>query len=372
MKWIAQQPLLDEMIQQIAAERVIAIDTEADSLHSYFDKVCLVQISARKDDYIIDPLARISLEPLGPVLADPNVTKIFHAADYDLRIMNRDFGFTVSNLFDTMISAQLLGMPQIGLAALLKKYFNLDADKSHQRADWSRRPLPPDMLHYAATDTHYLMELATILRRDLEAAGRWEWAAEEFVRLESIRFRESEVNGESFRKLKGISKFTRRELGAVATLYEWRDSVARSVDRPPFKVLTNESLLNIAQALPTSLEELEKVRGMPAVVVRKHGAEIAERLARVAAAAEDELPERESSKPWARDVELERRVERLKKVRDVVAADLGLDGSVIAPRHVLGSIAAMQPKSVEELQEVTALRDWQRRLLGEKFLAVLT
>lgn len=371
MKWIAQQPLFDDMIAELSNERIIAIDTEADSLHSYFDKVCLVQISAKKDDYVVDPLAKLSLQPLAPVLENRDIIKVFHAADYDLRIMNRDFGFTVANLFDTMVSAQLLGMPQIGLAALLKKYFDLEADKSHQRADWSMRPLPPDMLHYAATDTHYLIELSAILRQELENAGRWEWAQEEFLRLEAIRFRESEENEEGFRKLKGISKFSRRQLGAVQTLYDWRDGVARSVDRPPFKVLTNETLLTVAQALPTTIGELEKVKGMPPIVVRKYGLDLQARLSRVAAAAEEELPEREASRPWVRDVELEKRVERLKKVRDVVAKELALDGSVIAPRHVLNAVAAMQPTSVEQLRDVAAMRDWQRKLLGEKFVAAL-
>jgi ribonuclease D len=371
MKWINQQQELDDAMARLSRVEVLAIDTEADSLHSYFDKVCLVQISAKDDDLLIDPLARINMQPLGPILAERGITKIFHGADYDLRILNRDFGFEVHNLVDTMICAQFLGIQQFGLGALLKKYFDLDTDKSHQRADWAMRPLPPDMLHYAITDTRYLIELAGKLRDELIAVGRWEWAQEEFERLEQIRFREPDQDAEAFRRLKGLGKLSRRALGAAATLYEWRDATARGLDRPAFKVLSNDTILEIARSLPTSLNELERLKGMPAVVVRRHGQEIVRRIAAVAAAPEESLPEKLAGKPWLRDPELDRKVERLKRIRDGVAGELGIDPGVIAPRHMLAAIAAAAPKSVDDLSTVTAMRQWQRNLLGEKFVAAL-
>src|SRR5215212_3926588 len=189
MIWIDRQDQFDDAMQRVAAQPTIAVDTEADSLHSYFDKVCLIQISIPGEDLVIDPLARIDLAPFGRVLADPNVTKILHGGDYDLRILNRDFGFIVTNLIDTMISSQLLGYGAIGLAALLERHFGLKVDKAHQRADWAMRPLPPDMLEYAAMDTRHLIALAAKLREELTALGRWEWAVEEFSRLEAVRYR---------------------------------------------------------------------------------------------------------------------------------------------------------------------------------------
>jgi ribonuclease D len=227
------------------------------------------------------------------------------------------------------------------------------------------------MLHYAITDTRYLIELAGKLRDELIAVGRWEWAQEEFERLEQIRFREPDQDAEAFRRLKGLGKLSRRALGAAATLYEWRDATARGLDRPAFKVLSNDTILEIARSLPTSLNELERLKGMPAVVVRRHGQEIVRRIAAVAAAPEESLPEKLAGKPWLRDPELDRKVERLKRIRDGVAGELGIDPGVIAPRHMLAAIAAAAPKSVDDLSTVTAMRQWQRNLLGEKFVAAL-
>ncbi|HEU4521092.1 MAG TPA: ribonuclease D, partial [Thermoanaerobaculia bacterium] len=197
MNWIDRQEPLDQALTLVGAEPVVAIDTEADSLHSYFDKVCLIQISTSEDDYVVDPLAKVRLDRFGAILADPSIIKILHGADYDLRILNRDFGFTTTNLIDTMVSAQLLGYEAFGLAALLERHFGVKLNKAHQRADWAMRPLPPDMLEYAAMDTRFLVPLADKLRSELEALGRWEWAVEEFSRLEAIRFRETPEEDEA-------------------------------------------------------------------------------------------------------------------------------------------------------------------------------
>ena len=212
MNFIDTQDALDAAMQRVAAQPKVGVDTEADSLHSYFDKVCLIQISIPGEDLIIDPLRKLDLTAFGAILANPDITKVLHGADYDLRILNRDFNFTITNVIDTMICAQLLGYEAIGLAALLERYFAIKVDKTHQRADWSMRPLPPAMLAYAALDTHHLIELAGKMREELVAAGRWEWAQEEFARLETIRFTEKDLNGEDFRRLKGINALDRRSL----------------------------------------------------------------------------------------------------------------------------------------------------------------
>src|SRR5438128_1127786 len=191
-----------------AAQPVVAVGTEADSLHSYFDKVCLIQMSILGEDLIVDPLKKLDLAPFGALLADRGVLKVLHGADYDLRILDRDFGYTISNVVDTSICAQLLGYEGIGLAALLERHFGVQLDKSHQRADWAMRPLPRNMLEYAATDTRHLIPLAEKLRAELEALGRWEWAAEEFSRLEAIRFEKEEVE-EPFRRMKTLGALDR-------------------------------------------------------------------------------------------------------------------------------------------------------------------
>jgi ribonuclease D len=371
MRWVDDERSLGEAMDAARQQTLLAVDTEADSLHSYFDKVCLIQLTAGGEDYVIDPLARLDLAPLGEILADDSITKVLHGADYDIRILNRDFGFTVTNLIDTMICSQLLGLEAIGLAALLKRYFDIDADKKHQKADWAQRPLPREMLEYAARDTHYLARIAEYLRGELETLGRWEWAAEEFIRLETLRYREPDDASEAFRKIKGASKLGRRSLGALANLAAWRDGEARRLDRPLFKVMMNETLVAIATALPESADELKKIRGMSREQIGRRGDAI---LAAVRGARETDesgLPPLGETRQWKRDREVERRIDRLKVVRDEAAAALRIDPGVLAPRHVLTAIATERPKSIDDLDGIPALRLWQKRLVGERLLAAL-
>jgi ribonuclease D len=362
MKWIDAQEPLERAMERIASSSVIAVDTEADSLHSYFDKVCLVQITAADEDYIIDPLARVDLARFGAVLADPAVTKVLHGADYDLRIMNRDFGFTVANLIDTSVCAQLLGYEAFGLAALLEKHFGVKLDKAHQRADWSMRPLPPDMLHYAAMDTHYLAPLAQKLREELEAKGRWEWALEEFSRLEAIRFRESE-EPEPWRKMKNLGTLDRRSLAIVRDLHAWRDRLARKADRPPFKILGNDAILDLAKQKNADLSQ-SKV--LPKYHLDRYGRELTAIVRKALEIPEAELPEKGEPKPWNRDREVENRINRMKKVRDKIAAELALDPSMVAPRHVLTAIALRG-----SLDDIPAMREWQKKVAGEALIEAL-
>jgi ribonuclease D len=362
--WIDTQEAFDSAMRRVATESTVAIDTEADSLHSYFDKVCLIQISTPGEDLIIDPLADLDLSALGPILSDPKITKVLHGADYDLRILHRDFGFTVANIIDTMVCSQLLGYEAIGLAALLERYFALTVDKSHQRADWAMRPLPRVMLEYAASDTRHLIALADRLRQELIAMGRWEWAREEFARLESIRFTEKEDEG--FRRLKGISGLDRRSLAIVRALYDWRDEMARAADRPPFKIFGNDVIVEVAKAKAATPEALAQIKALPPSLRKRYGREILSRVRQAIALKEEMLPEKGDARPWMRDKALESRVSRLKNVRDKKAKELKIDPGVLAPRHVLTALA-----TTRDLGQVPAMRDWQKRLIGDELLAAL-
>jgi ribonuclease D len=365
MKWIDQQAALDSAMAGLAAQPQIAVDTEADSLHSYFDKVCLIQISTAAEDLVIDPLAKVDLAPFGALLADPAILKVLHGGDYDLRIMNRDFGYTVRNLIDTSVSAQLLGYEGIGLAALLDRHFGVKLNKVHQRADWSMRPLPADMLEYAALDTHYLIELAAKLRAELEAAGRWEWALEEFSRMENIRFREVDEDVETWRKLKGLGGLDRRSLAIVRDLHQWRDQLARKADRPPFKILGNDTIIELAKARPVSPRDLGQLGAVSRYHSDRYGRDLAGIVRRAMELPEDALPEKSEAKPWIRDKTIETRIDRIKRVRDKFAKELKIDGSVLAPRHVLSAVAT------SGTLDVPAMREWQKKLMGEAMLAAL-
>jgi ribonuclease D len=372
MIWIDTQEAFDAAMTRLAAQPVIAIDTEADSLHSYFDKVCLIQISVPGEDLVIDPLAGIALGAFGELLRNEAITKLFHGGDYDLRILHRDFNFTVTNLIDTMVSAQILGYQAFGLAALLDRHFGLKLNKAHQRADWAMRPLTPDMLAYAATDTHYLIRLAEILRGELEALGRWEWAVEEFGRLGQVRYREaSDEDAEPWRKLKGIGVLDRRSLGVLNALYEWRDGLARQADRPPFKIIGNDALLDIAREKPQNREELTRIKSVSRYHSGRFGAELAALVRKAMELDESTLPARGEAKAWIRDKTLEARVDRLKKVRDRIASDLKIEPSVLAPRHVLTAIAMLDAPTFADLDQIPAMREWQKRVAGAHLLASL-
>ena len=364
MIFIDQQEPFDRAMQRVAAQPVVAVDTEADSLHSYFDKVCLIQLSIPGEDLIVDPLKKFDLGRFGALLAERGVRKVLHGADYDLRILNRDFGYTIGNVVDTSICAQLLGYEGIGLAALIERHFGIQLDKSHQRADWAMRPLPRNMLEYAATDTRHLIPLAEKLRAELEALGRWEWATEEFGRLENIRFEKEEVE-EPFRRMKGLGGLDRRTLAIVQRLYDLRDALARKADRPPFKIFSNEIILESARVKPSTPAELEKVKPLPPSQRARYGRDIIRIVREALALDEEALPQRSESKPWARDKSLESRVNKLKAARDKVVKELKIDPAVLAPRHVLTAVAEAGTL------DVAAMRQWQKRVVGDALLAAL-
>jgi ribonuclease D len=367
MIFINTQGPLDEAMQRVGAQPAVAVDTEADSLHSYFDKVCLIQVSIPGEDLIIDPLAGLDLSAFGAILSNGSITKMLHGADYDLRILNRDFGFTASSLIDTMICSQLLGYEAIGLAALLERYFAITVDKSHQRADWAQRPLPRVMLEYASSDTRHLAELASQLREELMALGRWPWAMEEFARLEAIRFTEKDDNAEGFRRLKSISGFDRRSLAVVRALYDWRDEMARAADRPPFKIFGNDIIIEVAKAKASTAEALADIKALPLSLRRRYGREMLRRVHEALALPEEMLPGKGDARTWNRDRAIEGRVARLKNVRDKKAKELKIDPGVLAPRHVLTAIA-----TTRDLDQVPAMREWQKQVVGDALLQALT
>jgi len=227
-----------------APHESVALDTEADSFHHYFEKVCLMQVGLASDAFLVDPLARADLTPLFARLSARPL--LMHGADYDLRLLHRGFGFRAAALFDTMIAAQLLGEKEIGLAALLSARVGVALDKSHQRADWSARPLPPAMATYAAEDVLHLPALVDSLRRDLDAKGRLPWHAEECARLAAMAFSASREADPDDWRVKGTNALSDRERAFARALWEAREERARTLDRPPFRIFTNEKLLSAA------------------------------------------------------------------------------------------------------------------------------
>lgn len=361
---------LTRLEAQIADTREVALDTEGASFHRFVDRIYLLQLSTRERSAIIDPLAVSTPEGLGVLLESSDVEVVFHDADYDLRLLQQDYGWHVRRIFDTRIAAQLVGLRAFGLAALLERYFGMKLDKKHQRADWSMRPLTQDMLDYAAQDTMYLLDLRDRLRDDLERLGRLEWAREEFRLLEGTRWA-AEDPSTGFLRVKGARDLTRRELAILRELLPWRDEVAKRMDRATFRVLGNEQLLEISRVKPQTREALATVKGMPRGLLEARHGEILELVERGLAVPESELPKFPRAPRWDRDPDFDARVSALKTVRDAAAQRLDLDPGVLCSRDRLEAVARRNPESLEEMEQLAELRHWQVDLLGRDFLEAL-
>jgi len=361
---------VERFLEDIRDVREIALDTEGASFHRFLDRIYLLQIATRERNAIIDPLPIGSPAKLGKLLVDPNVEVVFHDADYDLRLLHQDYGWHVTNIFDTRVAAQLLGIKSFGLAALLAQYFDVKLDKKHQRADWSMRPLPGDMLEYAAQDTRYLLQLRDHMKSELERRGRWHWAQEEFARLEGTRW-ETEEEMEGFLRLKGARDLTRRELAVLREVSHWRDKMAAQLDRATFRVMGNEVLFELARQAPRNVGELSSIKGMPRGMIERGGSDLIAAVRRGLEAPEAELPKFPRGQRWNKDRDFDDRVGRLKAVRDAAATRLELDPGVLCSRERLENVARTRPKTVEELQTVPDLRRWQIEEMGEEFLKAL-
>lgn len=356
---------------RMAREPLVAVDTEAASFHRYYDRIYLVQLSSRSETAVVDPVAIRDLAALGALLKDPAVEIVFHDADYDLRILDRDYGFRGTRIFDTRIAAQLLNEPGIGLAALLEKYFGVKLDKRFQRADWSLRPLKHGMLDYAADDTRYLPALRDRLRERLEEAGRWSWAEEEFLLLEDLRWSSPGPPEEAFLRVKGARTLKPRQLAVLRSLYAWRETEAARLDRAQFRVLHNEVLIAIATAMPADLGALQEAGRLSPDVMRRRGDELFQAVEAGRAASTADLPTFERTRRPAPDPEFDARLERLKAARNTMATQLDLAPGVLCPNGNLEAIARLKPERVAQLDEIEGMRRWQREVLGEELLAAL-
>lgn len=365
------QQAFDRFIAGVRGAPLLAVDTEAASFHRYNDRIYLIQVSTREETAVIDPLAVPDLGALGRLLADPAVETVFHDADYDLRILHRDLGFTATHLFDTRIAAQLLHEPGIGLAALLHKHFGVTLDKKYQRADWSMRPLLPGMLEYAAADTRFLPRLRDIIRQALEERGRWSWAEEEFVLLEQVRWSPAGPPEEAYLRIKGARTLRGHQYAVLRELYEWRDQAARQLDRAPFRVLQNESMVAIAKAMPADEAALRDLKALSSDQLRKRGEELLAAVRRGVNAPRDSLPTFERTRRPPPDLAYEARLDRLKRERNRIAEDLPLAPGVLCPNGLLEAIARLEPKEVEALAQVEGMRRWQRQLVGQRLVDAL-
>jgi ribonuclease D len=340
----------------------LALDLEADSLHSYREKACLIQLSTETETAILDPLPdRQALERLGSLLANPAVQKVFHGGDYDVRLLKRDFGFQVTNLFDTMIAGQLTGREQLGLAALLEEHFGVRLDKKHQRADWSARPLRAELLAYAALDTAYLLELKLRLEADLTNLGRLHWAAEEFRLLEGVE--PGAPKTVSCFDVKGATRLKPKQLALLQRLLEARDELAREWDRPPFKVIAPQILVAWAEQPPSSRKEILESPGASKPALARLASEILDAVRAVEGLPSESCPQAPVSAYVPMTGGQERRLKRLKRARSSRAEQLRLSPGLLVNSATLERLARLEPEDgMRALPNF--LKNWQREAIG--------
>lgn len=359
---------LAEVTALLARQKEIAVDLEMDSLHHYREKVCLIQISTRSQSWLIDPLALGDLSPLAGPLSDPDMLVVMHGSDYDIRSLHRDFGIEVNNLFDTMIAARFLGIPEFGLAALLRVRFGVELDKKYQKADWSKRPLSPEMSAYAVADTSYLLPLYDQLRAELLQKGRLSWFEEECRLVCQARVTEKE--GPLFLYCKGAGKLKGRSLAMLEELLQLRDRQAKTLDRPPFKVLSAETLQEIADSAPRTMSDLSRIKGMTPGQIERYGAAILQAVATGMEIPEERLPHF----PRTRKNDLvdgaKERLKRLKHWREQRSTELGLEPGVLAPNWLLESVADFVPATDSALESVSGVRQWQKDICGKDIIRV--
>ena len=363
---ITRQPALIRMAERLSNEPILAVDTESNSLFAFQEQVCLIQFSTPKDDYLVDPLALGDLSALESVFADPEIEKVFHAAEYDLISLKRDYRFEFNNIFDTMVAARILGWEEIGLGSILKSEFDVELNKRYQRANWGRRPLPPEMLAYARLDTHYLIPLRYRLMAELKARDRWPLAEEDFNRLRFVNGRDPQDMPEPCWRVRGAYDLSPQQAAVLLELCQYRIQGAKSIDRPVFKVLGDRTLLAIAEALPRSLDELRALPELSEKQFQRNGRALWQAVER-GLQAEPIRPPR----PPRPDEDFLARIEALRSWRKSTARQMQVKSDVILPRDVMHSIAAHDPTHQEELAALMRQVPWRYERFGDQILATL-
>lgn len=366
-----------EMMEHLRQHQVVALDTESDSLFSYYPKVCLIQISTYADsgndpnnvtDYLIDPLRFTALAPLAQHLADPTVTVIIHAAENDIYLLQREFDISVANLFDTQLAARILGWPRAGLAAILEEQFGVVSNKKMQRTNWGKRPLTPEQIAYAQMDTHYLLALRDRQTQELYERDRWEEAQEAFSQLAAVDYRERVAAERSVWQMKEARTLPHAQTGVLEALWLWREQEAQQQDRPPFKIVNNRALVELAQRQPSSQGELREIKALSGSEIQRYGAALLQAIREGKKRPLPALPETTPRfEQWLEKSTLDR-FDALRHWRSKTAAARGVAPEIVLTNEVLMEIAKRQPSTVEDLRKIPAIGPWKAKTYGPDLL----
>ena len=364
---------LSKVVDDLRQEPVIGIDTESDSFHHYQEKVCLIQVSDPRRDYILDPLKIDDLSRLGEVLENPAIVKVLHGADYDVVCLKRDFAFQIRGLFDTMVAAQFLAMPKVGLADLIERFFGEEVDKKYQRHDWAERPLLEEHLQYARGDTHWLLALREVMLHKLGQSGRLRHVEEECRLLEQREWSGRGGDPADFLRVKRSGTLDPDGLKVLRALWTYRDAQARAADRPAFKIMPDAMLVAIASRRPHSSTDLHAILRRGSALSRKHGSRLLE-IVEEGLADDTPIPEPprvERARRTRSGAGVERLMGPLRDWRNQVVEGRGLAPVVVASNQMLKEVARVAPKTLEELREVPGVRSWQVEQFGDEILGIV-
>jgi len=358
-------------VSHAGRERALALDLEADSMFHFSEKVCLLQMATQHFVYVIDTLAINDMSALAKILADAHIQKILHGADYDIRCLRRDFNATVENLFDTELAARFLGYPETGLDAVLKINFDVALEKKYQKKDWSQRPLPEEMVDYAANDVRYLIALCKIQMQELKKTGRLEWVLEECAHLSKVRNQNND-GAPLFTRIKGAGRMDQRGLAVLESLLQYRLKAAKKKDRPPFKIIGNQALLKIALDKPTSLKQLKKAAVLSEKQIDIHGKALINITAAAMSVPKNQLPHYPRQLSRFPDAEMAQKIKKLKTWRQHKADVLKMDAGMLLNNSVLKIVVEKKPGSLDDLFAIPEMKNWQKEEFGKEIMDILT
>lgn len=369
-KIIDTKTALSDLAQRLQTQKMIGVDMEADSLYHFKEKVCLIQIATEDSNIVIDPLKIKDLAALKPVFSNSAVQKVFHGADYDIRSLYRDFKIDVNNLFDTQLACRFLGMGETSLEAVLKIWFKVRLNKKYQRKDWSQRPLPENMMAYAAEDARYLIPLAKDLNSKLAQNGRLGWVLEECEYLSKVRpvFNDSQP---LFLGFKGAGKLDPRNLAVLEALLQFRKNIAQKKDRPLFKVIQNQSLLVIAVESPRSIKQLEQTQALSANQIQMYGQNILKAVQKAIKIPSESLPKYPRKKAPTIKPHVGKRVKALREWRDHQADRLEIDPALLFTNALISTIAVKNPDNFKALSKISELKNWLKTEFGQDITKIL-
>ena len=361
---------LRHALNALEREKAIAVDLEADSMYHYKEKVCLIQMALAKKNLVIDSLSIMDLSLLKPIFANPKIQKIFHGADYDVRSLYRDFKIEINNLFDTQLASMFLGMNETSLHAVVQKRFNILLDKKYQKSDWSQRPLPREMIDYAAQDVMYLIPLAKILEKELKKKKRLDWVKEECEALSRVRA-VSERNQPLFLSFKGAGRLDPRSLCVLEAILQLRAKIAKRKDRPLFRIFGNDAVLKITKKMPAHLSLLRKCQALSEKQIDMYGDLLIKAVTNALKKKDEELPVYPRQKITQLSYDTLERIKALKAWRDKRAEELKLDPAILFNKAMLSDIAKKNPLLIKDLYSVKGIKNWQRGIFGKDIISVL-